>query len=351
MGNSFWKQSEDFSHSYKLEEILGRGSFGKVCRCVHKSTKAEFAVKMIKKRYVDPKALAKIKDEVRILEMIHHPNVVRLEEVYESEDCLFIVLELLRGGELFDRIAKKKSFSEYEAAQVIRDVASAVQYMHSIGIVHRDLKPENLVYSSKEQDGVLKITDFGLAKYLGLSRHPRSSLSQYPSENKDEHNSSPMNSMISLVGTLGYMAPEILNREQYGPQVDLWSIGVILFVLLCGYPPFYDRSPSGLLGAIRKGAYCFADPYWTHISEDAKYTIFRLLTVHPQHRITTLELLQTPWILQSHSHSSSSIEIIESPRAFQSDFKLRLAAFNIRRKIRRALFAILAVRRFATNVT
>lgn len=221
---------------------------------------------------------------------------------------------------MFDRIAKKKTFSEHEAARVIQTIGSAVQYMHSIGIVHRDLKPENLVFCDKSPESVLKITDFGLAKYLVRS--------------------SSLSSMNSIVGTIGYMAPEILRGDVYGPEVDLWSIGVILFVLLCGYPPFYDPSPSGLFGQIRKGAYCFAEPHWNHISQDAKFVVFRLLTVNPKDRMTLQELLDHPWVKQQKPSPSQPNPLLEH------EFCLRLSAFNIRRKIRRSLLTLLAIRRF-----
>ncbi len=223
---------------------------------------------------------------------------------------------------MFDRIAKKKTFSEHEAAHIIQTIASAVRYMHSIGIVHRDLKPENLVFCDKSPDSVLKITDFGLAKYLVRS--------------------SSLSSMNSIVGTIGYMAPEILRGDIYGPEVDLWSIGVILFVLLCGYPPFYDPSPSGLFGQIRKGAYCFAEPHWNHISQDAKFVVFRLLAVNPKDRMTLEELLDHPWVKGNSSPSQPSPRNLH----LEQEFCLRLSAFNTRRKIRRSLLTLLAIRRF-----
>jgi serine/threonine protein kinase len=204
-------------------------------------------------------------------------------------------------------------------------VAGAVKYMHSLGIVHRDLKPENLVYDKKGPDAVLKITDFGLAKFM-------------------VHDSltSETATMKSIVGTMGYMAPEILNNEPYDNKVDLWSLGVLLYVLLCGYPPFYDPTPAGLFWAIRNGSYVFAEPYWNNISKEAKFVVFRLLTVDPETRMTIDELLEHPWI--------NNAEEVAPDQKFERTFSLKLSMFNTRRKLRRSILAVLALNRLASHI-
>jgi calcium/calmodulin-dependent protein kinase I len=204
-------------------------------------------------------------------------------EVYDEKTKFHMVLELMTGGELFDRIVEKESYNEKEAADVIRPIVDAIRCSiiiiildcHSMGVVHRDLKPENLLYSSPEPDAVVKISDFGLAKVISNDL------------------------MTTACGTPGYVAPEILTGSGYDFAVDYWSIGVILYVLLCGYPPFYEDSNEKLFELIKSGKIDFPSPHWDNISNGAKDLIRNLLTVDPKKRYTadqiwkvTLELLK-----------------------------------------------------------
>jgi calcium/calmodulin-dependent protein kinase I len=199
-------KKEEIQKYYDIKEKLGTGSFAVVKRAVRKSDGQQFAIKIIKKSKLNADELAVVHDEVEIMHKVNHPNCVQLLEMFETSKKMYMVLELLTGGELFDRIVKKGSYSEKEASEVIKSVVSALQYLHDNGIVHRDLKPENLIYLGSSDDSAIKITDFGLAKYRGSAG----------SKGAD---------MTTACGTPGYVAPEVLKNEPYGKAVDLWSLG------------------------------------------------------------------------------------------------------------------------------
>jgi calcium/calmodulin-dependent protein kinase I len=181
---------------------------------------------------------------------------------------------LITGGELFDRIVEKGSYSERDASDLIRQVIEAVSYLHALGIVHRDLKPENLLYMCPDDDARIMLSDFGLSKML--------------------YNDTAM--LQTACGTPGYVAPEILLQQPYGKAVDVWSIGVIAYILLCGYPPFYDENDANLFEQIKKAEYEFDAPYWDEISDSAKDFISHLMEKSPIKRYTCEECLDHPWI-------------------------------------------------------
>lgn len=226
-------------------------------------------------------------------------------------------MELLTGGELFDSIVTKGSYTEAEAAEVIRDVCSAIAYLHDEGIVHRDLKPENLIYLDPSEGSPIKITDFGLAKYRsGKSKAAK---------------------MTTACGTPGYVAPEVLKNQPYGQEVDMWSVGVILYILLCGFPPFYHENTSQLYKQIKRGAYQFPDPYWNGVSDSAKDLIKLLLTVNPKLRYTAKQVLQHPWI----SGGKASTKLLDSGNI------QRLKILQAKRRMRTCVRKIIALNRFA----
>jgi len=308
------KHSGDVGKFYEFKEKLGTGSFAEVKRAVRKEDAKEFAIKIIKKSKLNADELSVVHDEVEIMHKIKHENCVTLFEMFETKHTLFMVLELLTGGELFDRIVNKGSYTEKEASQVIKSIASAIQYLHSIGIVHRDLKPENLIYLNKQDDSPIKITDFGLAKYRG-------------NQNYDMH---------TACGTPGYVAPEVLKGEHYTKAVDMWSLGVILYILLCGFPPFYHQNTNMLYKLIKKGAFEFPDPYWTDISDSAKSLVRGLLTVDPSKRMEAKDVLAHPWI--------SGTLISKSGIAAGMTQQLRL--LQARRRLKRAVKKIMAINKF-----
>jgi len=305
---------EEVGKYYDIQKKLGTGSFAVVKKAVRKNDGKEFAIKVINKSKLNADELAVVHDEVEIMHKINHPNCVALFEMFETKTKLYMVMELLTGGELFDRIVSKGSYSEKEASNVIKSVASAIQYLHQSGVVHRDLKPENLLYLNKTDESPIKITDFGLAKFRGESK-------------EDMH---------TACGTPGYVAPEVLKGEKYDKAVDLWSLGVILYILLCGFPPFYHQNTNMLYKQIKKGEYDFPDPYWTDISDSAKQLVRGLLTVDPKKRMSAKDVLAHPWIAGKTAPD----------KAFDSAHSNRLKLLQARRKLKRTVRTIMAINKF-----
>lgn len=231
-----------------------------------------------------------LENEVQVLQRLKHPNIVELAAVYEDKTHVYLVMELVTGGELFDRIVEKGSYTEQDASKLIRQVLEAVFFMHEKGVVHRDLKPENLLYYCPAEDSKIMISDFGLSKTEGSG------------------------TMATACGTPGYVAPEVLAQKPYGKEVDIWSIGVIAYILLCGYPPFYDENDSELFRQILKAEYEFDSPYWDEISESAKDFIRNLMCKDADKRLTCKQALAHPWIcgntaLDKDIHASVSAQM------------------------------------------
>lgn len=256
---------------YTVKEKLGSGSFSVVKLGVNKKTGEEFAIKIIEKKRVGEKKM--MQTEIDILNQVHHPNVIELREMFETSTHLYLVMELVTGGELFDRIVAQGSFNEKEASYVTKQVLAGVAYLHSIGIVHRDLKPENLLCATRDTLDI-KITDFGLSKIL----------------------STEAVSMFTACGTPSYVAPEVLKCEGYDKSVDLWSIGVIVYIILCGFPPFHHENNALLFELIMSGKFGFPDPYWTNVSAQAKDFVKKLLSVDVHGRMSAEQALKHPWI-------------------------------------------------------
>jgi len=203
---------------------------------------------------------------------LKHPNIVELLDVFEDRTHVYLVMELVTGGELFDRIVEKGSYTEKDASYLIKQVLKAVDFMHDKGVVHRDLKPENLLYYSPDEDSKIMISDFGLSK------------------------TEESGTMATACGTPGYVAPEVLAQKPYGKEVDIWSIGVIAYILLCGYPPFYDENDSELFRQILKAEYEFDSPYWDEISESAKDFIRHMMCKDTDKRFDCKQALAHEWI-------------------------------------------------------
>ncbi|OUC43292.1 kinase domain protein [Trichinella nativa] len=252
--------------------LLFRGAFSKVILAESKTRQGLLvAIKCIDKKLVKGKEES-MQNEINVLSRLRHPNIVRLIETFEDKSNYYLVMDLVTGGELFDRIVAKGSYSERDASNLIRQVLDAVNYLHMNDIVHRDIKPENLLYQSPDPDSKIMISDFGLSKSV------------------------ESDVMATACGTPGYVAPEVLAQQPYGKAVDVWSIGVIAYILLCGYPPFYDENDINLFAQIMRGEYEFDSPYWDEISESAKDFISHLMCVDPDHRYTCKEALAHPWI-------------------------------------------------------
>jgi hypothetical protein len=235
-----------------------------------------------------------LKKEIQVMKIIDHNNCIRLHEFYQSPSHMFLILDLVTGGELFDRVIARGYYSEKDAAEVTRDVLHAVAYLHSINIVHRDLKPENLLYMSNDETvpeyNQIKVADFGLARSTSLDQPP----------------------MRTMCGTPGYVAPEILDPRitapnGYGPEVDVWSIGVILYIMLCGFPPFCSDNTVTLFRQIRRGDYTFTSPYWDNISASVKDLLCRMLVVDPKKRLTAAQCLKHPWVVHASKQENKSL--------------------------------------------
>jgi len=246
-----------------------------------------------------------LQTEVEILSQIDHPNIVKLHEIYDEKNRFSMVMELMTGGELFDRIVEKEHYSEKEAADTIRPVVDAIRYCHSMGIAHRDLKPENLLYATPDPNSIIKITDFGLAKVI----------------NNDL--------MTTACGTPGYVAPEILTGKGYDIAVDYWSIGVIIYVMLCGFPPFSEDSNEKLFEMIKTGNYEFPSPQWDPISDYAKDLVKKLLVVDPSKRLSAEGILKHPWIVGD-----------VTPRKNLPTVTAKIKEFNARRKLKKAQLVV-----------
>jgi len=305
MNASIYKTGS-LKENYKLDKVLGEGSFAVVRKGIKKSTNEEFAVKIIDKTNLESDDQLALQTEVEILSQIDHPNIVKLHEIYDEKTRFNMVMELMTGGELFDRIVEKEHYSEKEAADTIRPVVDAIRYCHSMGIAHRDLKPENLLYATTDPNSIIKITDFGLAKVI----------------NNDL--------MTTACGTPGYVAPEILIGKGYDNAVDYWSIGVIIYVMLCGFPPFFEDSNEKLFDAIKKGEYEFPSPQWDEISDYAKDLIKKLLVVDPYKRIDADGILKHPWIVGD-----------VTPRKNLPTVSAKIKEFNARRRLKRAQLLVL----------
>ncbi|OWF51087.1 serine/threonine-protein kinase DCLK1-like isoform X2 [Mizuhopecten yessoensis] len=259
---------------YDLGKTLGDGNFAIVKQATLKNTKNEFAMKIIDKAKLKGKEHM-VENEIEIMKDCQHPNIVKLYEEYETIDKIYLVMELVKGGDLFDAITQSVKFGEVDSAHMVKDLCNALFYLHSRSIVHRDLKPENLlVHRNKDSTITLKLADFGLAMDV-----------------KDP--------IYTVCGTPTYVAPEILSEIGYGLEVDMWAVGVICYILLCGFPPFRsaDRNQTELFEFIKAGEYEFLSPYWDQISRGAKDLIEHLLIVEKKKRFTAIDTLSHPWIM------------------------------------------------------
>ncbi|XP_013117053.1 calcium/calmodulin-dependent protein kinase type 1 [Stomoxys calcitrans] len=321
---------------YNLHGLLGTGAFSEVRLAESKDNPGQhFAVKIIDKKALKGKEES-LENEIRVLrrfsanhhnndtaaesrtgERLTHPNIVQLYETYEDKSKIYLVMELVTGGELFDRIVEKGSYTEKDASDLIRQILEAVDYMHEQGVVHRDLKPENLLFYSPDDDSKIMISDFGLSKMEDSGI------------------------MATACGTPGYVAPEVLAQRPYGKAVDIWSIGVISYILLCGYPPFYDENDANLFAQILKGEFEFDSPYWDDISDSAKDFIRHLMCVSVEKRFTCKQALAHPWI-SGNAAGNKNIHATVSEQLKKNFAKSRwkqayLAATVIRQMQRMAL--------------
>ena len=263
--------------------MLGEGAFGEVRLCVHRDSGAQRAVKVLRKSHMDEDEKRMLFNEINILKGIDHPNIVKMYEFFEDEKRYYIVTEICKGGELFDEILARGKFSERDGAVLVKQILSCINYCHTQQIVHRDLKPENVLLEQNKEFDQIKIIDFG------------TSLVYDPNKKLDEK-----------LGTPYYIAPEVLGKS-YGAKCDIWSIGVITYILLSGIPPFNGKDDQEIMKAVRKGKFSFSDACWKKVSDQAKDFITQLLTLDQDKRPSAAEALQHAWITEL-----SKIEVDES---------------------------------------
>mmetsp|Transcript_10010 Transcript_10010/g.29563 ORF Transcript_10010/g.29563 Transcript_10010/m.29563 type:complete len:332 (-) Transcript_10010:498-1493(-) len=292
------------SKDYEIGKHLGSGNFAEVKECTRKSDGMKCAVKIIDKSKVGDMQDA-VDSEIEIMRSMNHPNIIKLFAIYDEKKKMNLVMELVTGGELFDRIVERGSYTESDAAKLVAQLCTALAYLHTKGIVHRDLKPENLLYADPSPDASIKLADFGLAKLVNGA-----------------------NVMQTACGTPGYVAPEILANKGYGLEVDMWSVGVILYILLCGFPPFYEDELPALFKQIMSGRFDFPSPWWDNISNDAKGLVNSLLIVDPKKRLSAEQVLAHKWI-QGHAPKTQLNHTLEQMKRFNARRKLKKAALGI----------------------
>uniref|UniRef100_A0A671R9K2 calcium/calmodulin-dependent protein kinase n=1 Tax=Sinocyclocheilus anshuiensis TaxID=1608454 RepID=A0A671R9K2_9TELE len=282
-----------FTDEYQLYEELGKGAFSVVRRCVKLSTGQEYAAKIINTKKLSARDHQKLEREARICRLLKHHNIGEMNFL-----CFRVT-----GGELFEDIVAREYYSEADASHCIHQILDSVHHIHQHDIVHRDLKPENLLLASKCKNAAVKLADFGLAIEVQGDQQ----------------------AWFGFAGTPGYLSPEVLRKEAYGKPVDIWACGVILYILLVGYPPFWDEDQHKLYQQIKAGAYDFPSPEWDTVTPEAKNLINQMLTINPAKRITAQEALKHPWVCQrstvaSMMHRQETVECLKK--------------FNARRKLK-----------------
>ncbi|XP_016313212.1 calcium/calmodulin-dependent protein kinase type II subunit gamma isoform X14 [Sinocyclocheilus anshuiensis] len=306
--------STRFTDEYQLYEELGKGAFSVVRRCVKKSTGQEYAAKIINTKKLSARDHQKLEREARICRLLKHPNIVRLHDSISEEGFHYLVFDLVTGGELFEDIVAREYYSEADASHCINQILESVSHIHQHDIVHRDLKPENLLLASKMKGAAVKLADFGLAIEVQGDQQ----------------------AWFGFAGTPGYLSPEVLRKDPYGKPVDIWACGVILYILLVGYPPFWDEDQHKLYQQIKAGAYDFPSPEWDTVTAEAKNLINQMLTINPAKRITADQALKHPWVCQrstvaSMMHRQETVECLRK--------------FNARRKLKGAILTTMLVSR------
>ncbi|KAJ7972227.1 Calcium-dependent protein kinase [Quillaja saponaria] len=296
---------------YELGSELGRGEFGITFLCTDKETGETFACKSISKKKLKTAVdIDDVRREVEIMKHLpKHPNIVSLKDTYEDDNDVHLVMELCEGGELFDRIVARGHYTERAAATVTKTIVEVVQMCHKHGVMHRDLKPENFLFANKKETAPLKAIDFGLSMFFK------------PGERFNE-----------IVGSPYYMAPEVLKRN-YGPEIDVWSAGVILYILLCGIPPFWAETEQGVAQAIIRSNIDFKRDPWPKVSANAKDLVKKMLDPDPKQRLTAQEVLDHPWL--QNAKKAPNVSLGETVRA-------RLKQFSVMNKLKKRALRVIA---------
>ena len=269
-------KTSNITKEYTFGKVIGTGSYGQVRLAVHRLTKQVRAVKIIQKAKVNINALL---NEINILSKLSHPNIMQIFEVFDDNTNVYIVSEYCKGGELFDIISKKGSFTEKDACVIMKQLMSAICYSHQNNIVHRDLKPENILMDNDTNDLTIKLIDWGCAQTIKSAKQSK-----------------------QADGTAYYIAPEVLKGE-YDEKCDIWACGVIFYILLCGYPPFNGETDDEIYEAVLSGKFQFPEEDWGQVSQDAKDLIKKMLTKDPKKRISALYSMQDVWFKKNEEKS------------------------------------------------
>mmetsp|Transcript_28918 Transcript_28918/g.78343 ORF Transcript_28918/g.78343 Transcript_28918/m.78343 type:complete len:530 (-) Transcript_28918:1443-3032(-) len=301
-------KGKTFREIYQLNARLKSGSFATVCRGTHRASGKKVAIKCVLRKDLPPNDDAAIYDEVSIMSSMSHPHVVPLIDFFEEKDCYFLVMELMSGGDLFDRIGKKKSYTEDDARDLSVKMLKAMAYCHAHKVAHCDMKPKNLLLMSEEDHSYIKVADFGFAAHCHTEK-----------------------CLTKQCGTPFFVSPEILMRQPYDQQTDMWSVGCIIFLLLSGNLPFMGRSQKELFRKIVSGKYEFKEEGWESVSEDAKDLVKKLLVLNPDERMTASQALRHNWMKASADRLS---------RITLQGTSQRLKTFNARMKLRSAMIAV-----------
>ncbi|XP_043709499.1 calcium-dependent protein kinase 29-like isoform X2 [Telopea speciosissima] len=309
IGTILGKSICDLTSIYDLDKELGRGQFGITYLCTEKATGLKYACKSISKRkLVKTKDIEDVRREILILQhLTGQPNIVEFKGAYEDKQNLHLVMELCSGGELFDRIIQKGSYSEKAAATIGRQIVTVVHVCHFMGVIHRDLKPENFLMATRDENSPIKATDFGLSVFIEEGKIYR-----------------------DFVGSAYYVAPEVLHRN-YGKEIDVWSAGVILYILLSGVPPFWSETEKGIFDAILEGNLDLKSAPWPSISDSAKDLIKKMLTHDPRKRITAAKALEHPWLKEDGDVSDKPIDsaVLTRMKQFRAMNKLKKIAVKV----------------------
>ena len=298
-------KTHNISKEYILGKTLGKGDFSHVRLAIHKDTKQDRAVKIIQKKKVDMKRLLA---EISIVSKLSHPSIMEVYEVFEDTKKVYIVSEYCKGGELFDIISKKRNFSEKEACIIMEQLLSGICYSHKNGIVHRDLKPENILLEDKSRNLEIKIVDWGYATQMKQRER-----------------------LHEMDGISYYIAPEVLEGD-YDEKCDIWSCGVILYILLCGYAPFYGENDKEIYNQVLKGEYDFPKEEWQNVSEEAKNLVQKMLEKDTKKRITALDALQNKWFkINKQKKTSNKLlakNVLSNMKKFKKNKKFEQATIS-----------------------
>ena len=298
-------KTHNISKEYILGKTLGKGDFSHVRLAIHKDTKQDRAVKIIQKKKVDMKRLLA---EISIVSKLSHPSIMEVYEVFEDTKKVYIVSEYCKGGELFDIISKKRNFSEKEACIIMEQLLSGICYSHKNGIVHRDLKPENILLEDKSRNLEIKIVDWGYATQMKQRER-----------------------LHEMDGISYYIAPEVLEGD-YDEKCDIWSCGVILYILLCGYAPFYGENDKEIYNQVLKGEYDFPKEEWQNVSEEAKNLVQKMLEKDTKKRITALDALQDKWFkINKQKKTSNKLlakNVLKNMKKFKKNKKFEKATMS-----------------------